>query len=68
MAALPARVSQGSTIRIGYNTYSVPSRLIGENVDVHIKVEYLDVWYGAVLVERLPGSAAETNTRSIIVM
>jgi hypothetical protein len=48
------RVSQGSTIRIKFNTYSVPSRLIGELVDVHIKVECLEVWLGSVLVERLP--------------
>jgi hypothetical protein len=48
------RVSQGSTIRIKFNTYSVPSRLIGERVDVHIKVNYLEVWLGSVLVERLP--------------
>ena len=48
------RVSQGSTIRIKFNTYSVPSRLIGELVDVHIKVEFLEVWSGSVLVERLP--------------
>jgi hypothetical protein len=48
------RVSQGSTIRIKFNTYSVPSRLIGELVDVHIKVECLEVWHGSVLVERLP--------------
>jgi len=48
------RVSQGSTIRVKYNTYSVPSRLIGERVDVHIKVEVLEVWLGSVLVERLP--------------
>ena len=48
------RVSQGSTIRIKFNTYSVPSRLIGERVDVHIKVECLEVWHGSVLVERLP--------------
>src|SRR5580693_915754 len=48
------RVSQGSTIRIKFNTYSVPSRLIGELVDVHIKVEHLEVWHGSVLVERFP--------------
>jgi hypothetical protein len=48
------RVSQGSTIRIKFNTYSVPSRLIGEIVDVHIKVDFLEVWSGPVLVERLP--------------
>jgi len=50
----PARVSQGSTIRIKFNTYSVPSQLIGEHVDVHIKVEFLEVWHGSVLVQRLP--------------
>jgi len=49
-----ARVTQGSTIRIGSNVYSVPSRLIGENVDVHVMVEFLEVWHGTVLVERLP--------------
>ena len=32
----------------------MPSRLIGEHVDVHIKVESLEVWSGSVLVERLP--------------
>jgi hypothetical protein len=48
------RVCQGSTIRIKFNTYSVPSRLIGELVDVHIKVDFLEVWSGSVLVERLP--------------
>ncbi len=51
---LQVRVSQGSTIRIKFNTYSVPSRLIAEYVDVHIKVDFLEVWSGAVLVERLP--------------
>jgi hypothetical protein len=50
----PARVSQGSTIRIVTNTYSVPSRLIGEKVDVHVMAEYLEVWLGPTLVERVP--------------
>src|SRR6185437_2775920 len=49
-----ARVGQGSTIRVGSNAYSVPSRLIGEEVDVHVMVEYLEVWHGATLVERVP--------------
>ena len=70
VAAMPARVTQGSTIRIGYNTYSVPSRLIGEKVDVHIKVECLEVWHGAVLVERLPRlrgrNEHEINYRHVI--
>ena len=50
----PVRVTQGSTIQIRTNTYSVPSRLIGERVDVHVMAEYLEVWHGTVLVERLP--------------
>jgi hypothetical protein len=48
------RVTQGSTIRIVTNTYSVPSRLIGEEVDVRVLAEWLEVWFGSVLVERLP--------------
>jgi hypothetical protein len=48
------RVTQGSTIRIGSNTYSVPSRLIGEHVDVHVMAECLEVWHGATLVEAVP--------------
>ena len=48
------RVTPGSTIRVGSNTYSVPSRLIGEQVDVHVMAECLEVWYGAALVETVP--------------
>jgi hypothetical protein len=47
------RVTQGSTIRILTNTYSVPSRLIGEQVEVHVMAESLDVWHGTVLVEHV---------------
>jgi hypothetical protein len=48
------RVTPASTIRVDHNTYSVPSRLIGERVDVQILMESLEVWLGPVLVERLP--------------
>jgi Mu transposase, C-terminal domain len=48
------RVTQGSTIRIGGNIYSVPSQLIGEHVIVHVMTEYLEVWYGSTLVARPP--------------
>jgi hypothetical protein len=51
---LRARVSQGSTIRITNNIYSVPSQLIGEHVDVTVMAECLEVWRGAVLIERVP--------------
>src|SRR6516165_642296 len=48
------RVDSGSTIHVGGNTYSVPSRLIGEWVEVHIGAEILEVWHGARRVDHLP--------------
>lgn len=51
-------VSEGSTIRIRHNTYSVPSRLINETVKVHVYENRLEVRYGQELmltVERLLG-------------
>jgi len=53
-----ANVSEGSTIRIRHNTYSVPSRLIGETVKVWVYENRLEVRYGQELmltVERLLG-------------
>ena len=46
----PRGVRSGS----GSNTYSVPSRLIGEQVDVHVMAECLEVWHGAAPIERVP--------------
>jgi hypothetical protein len=51
---LRARVGPSSTLRVLNNTYSVPSRLIGEEVEVRVDVEHLEVWYGQRLVDRLP--------------
>jgi hypothetical protein len=48
------RVRSGSLITVGHNAYSVPSRLIGERVDVRLYAEYLEVWYGQRLVESMP--------------
>jgi hypothetical protein len=48
------RVDAGSTIHVGGNVYSVPSRLIGERIEVHIGAERLEVWYGARRVDELP--------------
>jgi hypothetical protein len=52
--SLRVRVGPSSTIRVLRNTYSVPSRLIGETVEVRVAVEHLEVWYGQRLIERLP--------------
>lgn len=40
------RVTRFSTIRAGENTYSVSSRLIGEQVDLRLYAESVEVWYG----------------------
>ena len=58
--ALPAyttftvTVRRWSTIRVVNHTYSVPARLIGERVRVHLHHDHLEVYYAGKLVERLP--------------
>lgn len=51
-------VSGWSTIRFKHNSYSVPSRLIGEEIKVRIFESFLEVWYGGdrqLTMERLLG-------------
>ena len=48
------RVDSGSLIHVDRNTYSVPSRLMGERVDVRLYVEHVEVWYAQQEVERFP--------------
>ena len=51
-------VSGWSTIRIKHNSYSVPSRLIGESVRIRVYESRLEVWYGGewqLTMERLLG-------------
>lgn len=51
-------VSGWSTIRVKHNSYSVPSRLIGETIKVRVYESYLEVWYGGerqLTMERLLG-------------
>jgi hypothetical protein len=50
---LRVRVSVASTIRVNHNTYSVNSRLIGEEVDVRLHSEQLEVSYGGQVVETM---------------
>jgi hypothetical protein len=52
------RVTSWGTIRVGRNTYSVPSRLRGEQIRVRIYDERLEVVYGGrhqLTIERLRG-------------
>ena len=39
-------VTPWSTVRVSYNTYSVPSRLIGERLRVRIHDDLIEVWFG----------------------
>ena len=51
-------VSDRSTIRVKRNTYSVPSRLIGERVKVRIFDDRIEVWHGQrhqLSIDRLLG-------------
>lgn len=57
-SVVDVRVGKGSTIRVKSNTYSVPSRLIGEKVRVRVFGEHLDIYLGDDLMarrERLQG-------------
>lgn len=47
-------VGRGSTVRIKDNTYSVPSRLIHEEVELRILGSIVEVWYQGHKVEELP--------------
>src|SRR5215471_19593982 len=48
------KVSAFSTVNVKHNIYSVDSRLIGEQIDVHVYGEALEVWYGGQCIERIP--------------
>lgn len=52
------RVTSWSTVRVKHNSYSVPSRLINEEITVRIYEGHLEVWYGQechLKMERLLG-------------
>ena len=63
-------VTSWSTIRVRRNTYSVPSRLIGETVRAHVYEHRLALYHGSVLqleVERLRGEGGHRiNYRHVI--
>jgi hypothetical protein len=51
---LRVRVRRGSTICVKKNIYSVPARLVGEEVEVRLGLEDVEVWYAQHLVQRMP--------------
>ena len=48
------KVDSGSLIYTDRNVYSVPSRLIGEQVEVRLYMERVEIWYGQKKVEEMP--------------
>lgn len=48
------RVDTRSLIHVDRNAYSVPSRLIGEKIEVRLYVEHVEVWYAQKEMERFP--------------
>jgi len=48
------KVGPSSTIRVNHNTYSVESRLIGENIQTRLYMDRLEIWYGQKKIDTLP--------------
>lgn len=48
------KVDSGSLISVDRNTYSVNSRLIGEEVEARLGLETVEVWYAGRRMEELP--------------
>ena len=48
-----ARVRKWSTIQVAKRTYSVPSRLIGNEVQIRLYADWVAVYYKGYLVERM---------------
>jgi hypothetical protein len=64
------RVSSWSTVRVGYNAYSVPSRLRGEKLQARVYDDRIEMHYGGEMqltVERLHGrNGHRINYRHVI--
>lgn len=56
-------VGKGSTIHVRKKVYSVHSRLRDEHVTVRLYAEYLEVLFGATIVDRLPRLRGADNHR-----
>src|SRR5207302_5339807 len=48
------KVDSGSLVYVDRDTYSVHSRLIGEQVEARIQAERIEIWYAGRKVEELP--------------
>lgn len=57
------KVGPSSTINVKHNTYSVNSRLIGEQIEVRIYADHLEIWYGQNKQETIPRLRGESKHR-----
>ena len=60
-----ARVRKWSTIQAAGRTYTAPSRLIGEEVQVRLYADAVEVLYRGHLMERMSGCGASGKPASI---
>src|SRR5438132_1946951 len=51
---LKVRVDKGSLLHIHRNTYSVHSRLMGQEVEARLYAERVEIWYAGTQVDTLP--------------
>ena len=58
---LKVRVGPSSTIHVQHNTYSVHSRLIGEQVEVRLYADNLEIWYAQKFTETIPRIRGESS-------
>ncbi len=63
MTRIQVSVGPSSTIRVQNNTYSVHSRLIGEQIEIRLYVEHLEVWYAQRRIDTLPRLRGEGKHR-----
>lgn len=56
-------VRRWSTIRVGRRAYSVPSRLIGRQLEVHQYSDRLEVFYGGRRIETMPRLQGDAEWR-----
>jgi transposase len=67
---IKCKVTRFGTIRVLKNSYSLHSRLIGEQVKARIYADHIEVWYAQRKIERLPRLRGENghyiNYRHII--
>jgi hypothetical protein len=60
---VPSKVRKWSTIRVGKKTYSVPSRLIGYDIQARLHPDTVEVFYRDELMLTMPRLHGETDHR-----